>query len=99
MIAAGYGTQTIGLQTIPSSESAFLTALYVPLVPILMWLIFRKTPHIMTWVGAALAFAGLVLLTGNGFEQISLSFGQLLTILGAFAIALEIILLATLLER
>ncbi|MDC5254152.1 DMT family transporter [Acinetobacter baumannii] len=87
VIAAGYGTQTIGLQTIPSSESAFLTALYVPLVPILMWLIFRKTPHIMTWVGAALAFAGLVFLTGNGF-------GQLLTILGAFAIALEIIFIS-----
>ncbi|MCP5876980.1 DMT family transporter, partial [Klebsiella pneumoniae] len=67
VIVGGYGTQTIGLQTIPSSESAFLTALYVPLVPILMWLIFRKTPHVMTWVGAALAFAGLVLLTGNGF--------------------------------
>ncbi len=78
VIAVGYGTQTIGLQTIPSSESAFLTALYVPLVPILMWLIFRKIPHIMTWVGAALAFTGLVLLTGNGFKQISLSFGQLL---------------------
>ncbi|KCW37723.1 eamA-like transporter family protein [Acinetobacter baumannii 1032359] len=94
VIAAGYGTQTIGLQTIPSSESAFLTALYVPLVPILMWLIFRKTPHIMTWVGAALAFTGLVLLTGNGFKQISLSFGQLLTVLGAFAIALEIIFIS-----
>jgi drug/metabolite transporter (DMT)-like permease len=94
VIAAGYGTQTIGLQTIPSSESAFLTALYVPLVPILMWLIFRKTPHIMTWVGAALAFTGLVLLTCNGFKQISLSFGQLLTVLGAFAIALEIIFIS-----
>ncbi len=38
MIAIGYGTQTVGLQTISSSESAFLTALYVPLVPILLWL-------------------------------------------------------------
>jgi len=94
VIVGGYGTQTIGLQTIPSSESAFLTALYVPLVPILMWLIFRKTPHAMTWVGAALAFTGLVLLTGNGFEQISLSFGQLLTVLGSLAIALEIIFIS-----
>ncbi len=42
MIAIGYGTQTVGLQTISSSESAFLTALYVPLVPILLWLLFRK---------------------------------------------------------
>ena len=35
MIAIGYGTQTIGLQTILSSESAFLTALYVPLLPLI----------------------------------------------------------------
>lgn len=42
VIAIGYGTQTIALQTILSSESAFLTALYVPLVPILMWVIFQK---------------------------------------------------------
>ncbi|MGE8562120.1 MAG: EamA family transporter, partial [Acinetobacter sp.] len=52
VIAIGYGTQTIGLKTISSSESAFLTALYVPLVPILLWLLFRKTPQIMTWCGA-----------------------------------------------
>ena len=93
VIAIGYGTQTIGLKTISSSESAFLTALYVPLVPILLWLLFRKTPQIMTWCGAILAFLGLVFLTGNGFGQIQLNFGQLITILGSIAIALEIILI------
>lgn len=94
-IAIGYGTQTIGLQTISSSESAFLTALYVPLVPILMWLMFRKKPHIMTWLGCILAFMGLVLLTGNGLrlQSIQLSFGQIITLLGSIAIALEIILI------
>ncbi|TCB45337.1 DMT family transporter [Acinetobacter terrestris] len=93
VIAIGYGTQTIGLKTISSSESAFLTALYVPLVPILLWLLFRKTPQIMTWCGAVLAFLGLVFLTGNGFGQIQLNFGQIITILGSIAIALEIILI------
>lgn len=93
VIALGYGTQTIGLQSISSSESAFLTALYVPLVPILLWLLFRKTPQIMTWCGAALAFLGLVFLTGNGFGQVQLNFGQMITILGSIAIALEIILI------
>ncbi|MGE8561609.1 MAG: DMT family transporter, partial [Acinetobacter sp.] len=67
--------------------------LYVPLVPILLWLLFRKTPQIMTWCGAILAFLGLVFLTGNGFGQIQLNFGQLITILGSIAIALEIILI------
>lgn len=93
MIAIGYGTQTIGLQSILSSESAFLTALYVPLVPILMWIIFQKRHALMTWIGTALAFIGLVLLTGNGFSSITLSYGQVLTLICAFVIALEIILI------
>ena len=93
MIAIGYGTQTIGLQSILSSESAFLTALYVPLVPILMWVIFQKSPSLMTWIGSALAFTGLVLLTGNGFSNITLSYGQVLTLICALVIALEIILI------
>lgn len=94
VIATGYTTQTIGLQTISSSESAFLTALYVPLVPILLWLLFRKKPALMTWCGAGLAFLGLVFLTGNGFGAIQLNFGQIITLLGSIAIALEIILIS-----
>ncbi|OTG67603.1 DMT family transporter [Acinetobacter silvestris] len=92
-IAIGYGTQTVGLQTISSSESAFLTALYVPLVPIFLWFIFRKAPHVMTWIGALCAFIGLILLTGNGMNQFNFNFGQTLTLLGSIAIALEIILI------
>lgn len=93
-IAIGYGTQTIGLKSISSSESAFLTALYVPLVPILLLLVFRKIPHLMTLIGVSFAFIGLVFLTGNGFGQISLNFGQSITILGSIAIAMEIILIS-----
>lgn len=93
VIGIGYGTQTIALQSILSSESAFLTALYVPLVPILMWVIFQKRPSLMTWIGTILAFIGLVLLTGNGISTISLSYGQTLTLICAFVIALEIILI------
>ena len=35
-IMLGYGLQTMGLQTISSSQSAFITALYVPFVPLLL---------------------------------------------------------------
>jgi hypothetical protein len=45
MIAIGYGTQTIGLQSILSSESAFLTALYVPLVLFSCGLFFKNHHH------------------------------------------------------
>lgn len=92
-ISIGYATQTVGLQSISSSESAFLTALYVPLVPILLWLIFRKTPALMTWLGVILAFVGLVLLTGNHLGQFSFNFGQGITLFGSIAIALEIVLI------
>ena len=93
LIAIGYGTQTIALQSILSSESAFLTALYVPLVPILMWLIFHKRPSLMVWLGTTLAFTGLLLLTGNSFSTIQFNDGQTLTLICALAVALEIILI------
>ena len=48
MIFLGYGLQTVGLQTINSSTSAFITALYVPLVPVLQWIVFRKPPRALT---------------------------------------------------
>lgn len=92
-ITLGYGLQTIGLQEITSSESAFLTALYVPIVPLLLWLVLGQPPRWMSWVGIALAFSGLVLLTGNGLGSLSLNRGQLLTVISAVAIAGEILLI------
>ncbi len=43
-IALGYGLQTWGLQSISSSKSAFITAMYVPLVPLLQWLCLGRMP-------------------------------------------------------
>lgn len=93
-IFLGYGLQTAGLQTISSSKSAFITALYVPMVPLLQWLVMRKPPHAMSWVGIALAFAGLVLLAGPEAGGMGLGLGELLTLLSAVAIAAEILLIS-----
>ncbi len=41
-IFLGYFLQTVGLQTITSSISAFLTALYVPFVPLFQWILFTR---------------------------------------------------------
>lgn len=40
----GYGLQAEGLTTIASSRSGFFTALYVPLVPLVQFCLFRKRP-------------------------------------------------------
>lgn len=93
-IAGGYGLQTWGMQTISSSQSAFLTALYVPVVPLLQWLVLRRPPGIMAWLGIALAFSGLVLVAGPQQSGIALSAGESATLLSTLAIAAEIILIS-----
>ena len=92
-IFLGYALQSHGLKTITSSQSAFITALYVPLVPLLQWLILRRPPQLMSWIGIVFAFVGLVLLAGPQAGSIRLSAGEIVTLLSALAIAAEIILI------
>ncbi len=93
MIYLGYGLQTVGLQTINSSTSAFITSLYVPMVPLLQWLVFRKPPRLLTWIGAGLAFAGLVLLSDPGSAGFALGEGEIVTLVSTLPIAAEIVLI------
>ncbi|BDH46365.1 membrane protein [Salmonella enterica subsp. enterica serovar Choleraesuis] len=93
-IAFGYTLQTWGLRTIPSSQSAFITAMYVPLVPLLQWLLIRRMPGFMSWVGIALAFCGLMFLAGPQQSGLKLNAGEMLTLAGAVAIAAEIIMIS-----
>ncbi|MCZ2203461.1 DMT family transporter [Bartonella sp. A05] len=89
----GYALQAAGLQTIISSQSAFISALYVPMVPILQWIFLKKPPHFACWIGIIFAFIGLIFVSGQGFKGIDFSTGEILTLLGALAIAGEIILI------
>ena len=93
-IMLGYGLQTIGLQTIPSSQSAFITALYVPFVPLLQWLVLGRRPGLMPSIGIVLAFSGLMLLSGPGGASLNFSPGEITTLISAIAIAAEIILIS-----
>lgn len=89
----GYAFQAMGLQTIISSQSAFITALYIPIVPMLQWIIFKKPPRLACWVGIIFAFIGLILVSGQKSGRFDFSKGEILTLLGALAIAGEIILI------
>lgn len=92
-IMLGYGLQTIGLQTIPSSQSAFITALYVPFVPLLQWLVLGRRPGLMPTLGIGLAFAGLMLVSAPNGASLNFSPGEMATLVSAIAIAAEIILI------
>ncbi|MEG3112850.1 DMT family transporter [Pantoea sp. T14] len=93
-IAGGYGLQTYGMQTITSSQSAFLTALYVPVVPLLQWVFLRRPPSVMAWLGISLAFGGLLLIAGPQDGRINLNQGEIATLISTLAIAAEIILIS-----
>ncbi|CAX55996.1 DMT family transporter [Erwinia pyrifoliae] len=92
-IGAGYGLQAYGMQTISGSKSAFITALYVPLVPLLQWIFLGRMPGLMSWIGVILAFCGLLLLANPGSGAISFNPGEMATLLSTLAIAAEIILI------
>ncbi len=93
-IMLGYGLQTVGLQTISSSQSAFITALYVPFVPLLQWVILGRRPGLMPSIGISLAFIGLMLLAGPNGRSLQFSPGEIATVVSAVAIAAEIILIS-----
>lgn len=70
--------QQAGLVSTSAGKSGFITALYVVLVPVASWLLFRKNPGRWIWISILLAVAGLFLLCVPGGESFSLASGDLL---------------------
>jgi drug/metabolite transporter (DMT)-like permease len=88
-----YTLQTWGLRSISSSQSAFITGMYVPVVPFVQWLFSRRAPRLAGWLGIGCAFCGLVLLTGwRQIVSLQLGAGEVGTLVAAGLIALEIVL-------
>lgn len=54
--------QQIGLVSVSAGKAGFITALYVVLVPIAGWLVFRKRAGWVVWIGVLIAVAALYLL-------------------------------------
>lgn len=94
-IFLGYGLQTLGLHYVTSSQSAFITTLYVPFVPFLQWFLTKKAPGLFMWLSVGCAFIGLVILTGyQNFLTLHFGKGEIITCLCALSIACEISLLS-----
>ena len=62
LLFAASSLQQIGLVTTSAGKAGFITALYVVLVPVAAWLLFRKNPGRIIWMGVALAVVALWLL-------------------------------------
>ena len=92
LLWASFALQTVGLVFTTPAKSAFLTALYVLLVPLLNRALFGARFTRPVRIGIALAFAGLTLLAHP--EDLSrVNRGDVLTVGCALAFALHIVLL------
>ena len=88
----GMFCQTFGLKYTTASNSGFLTALSVVLVP--LWVMaFRGTvPRLRAWAGILMAAAGVCFMTaspaGSSFNK-----GDLLTLVGAVSFSVQIVMI------
>lgn len=83
-----YIPQTIGLGYTSAANSGFITGLFVVIVPILAYALFRKKPSPWEAVALLLSLAGLWFLTG-GIS--GMNFGDLITLIAAFFYALHLL--------
>ncbi|MDR2714915.1 MAG: DMT family transporter [Coriobacteriales bacterium] len=80
--------QQIGLVTTSASKSAFITTLYIVLVP-LIGIAFMHRTHWNTWISVGIAVVGLYLLCIT--ESLTITSGDFILILGAVFWALHIL--------
>ena len=81
-------SQVLGLKYTSPAKTAFITGLYVAIVPFLVWVIARRSPGLTQVAGAAVAVAGLGVLSLRG--NFTLSLGDTLNVVAALSLACQI---------
>ena len=97
MMFGGIGLQQTALLYTNVANAAFLTALYVPLVPLIAAFCLRRHVPLNIWPAVFLSMAGSYLLSGT--SSLDAQFGDILIIGGAFFWAGHILLIQHALEK
>ena len=94
LLFLGAAMQQIGMMTTTVTNAGFLTALYIPVVPVVAWVLFRQLPHWTAWLAALGCLVGTWLLTGGapGDGLPSLRAGDWWVIASAVPWALHVVL-------
>lgn len=87
-----YAFQTIGCQYTTAGKNAFLTTIYVILVPLFLWILTKQQPKPQTIIAAFIALVGIALLSLQ--EDFSINKGDLLTIFCSIGFSLHMIFIA-----
>ncbi|AEA34068.1 DMT family transporter [Hippea maritima] len=85
-----YAFQTVALEYSKATIVGFLTGLNVIITPFLSALLIKKIPRIYSQIGAVFAFIGMTMMSLN--ENLSLSYGDILGVICAVFVAIQIVL-------
>ena len=83
--------QQMGLVTVSAGKAGFITALYVVLVPVAAWILFRRNPGKVIWLGVAISVVALWLLCMPAGAGFSLQTGDLLVLGCAVSFTFQIL--------
>ena len=85
--------QTVGLNYIGGGRSAFISATYVLMVPLMVWALKKVFPGWVKLIAAMLCMLGMYMLTGEDVSEGSL-LGDGLTVICALTFAVQVIVIA-----
>lgn len=85
LLFVSYVLQTEGCKYTTAGKNAFLTTVYVIIVPFLYWVLARRRPDGYSFIAAFLALVGIGLLSLQG--DFSINYGDVLTLLCGFVFA------------
>lgn len=91
-LALAYAFQTIGCKYTTAGKNAFLTTIYVILVPFLNWLIAKRKPDVYSIIAAILSVIGIGFLSLRG--DLTINIGDFLTLICGLCYALHIVYIA-----
>jgi drug/metabolite transporter (DMT)-like permease len=97
LMGLGAVMQQIGIVSTTVTNAGFLTALYVPLVPIFSMLLLREPPHWSVWPGGAACLFGAFLLSGA--HDLVLHTGDAWVIASAIPWALHVLFVGRVADR
>lgn len=97
LMLLGAAMQQIGIVNTSVTNAGFLTALYVPLVPVLSWLVLRHLPHWSVWPGALACLIGAFLLSGA--HELKIGLGDLWVIGSAIPWAVHVLMVGRVADR
>ena len=89
LLFASYVLQTEGCKYTTAGKNAFLTTVYIIIVPFLYWIISKKRPDSYSFVAAFLALIGVGLLSLQG--GFGMNFGDFLTVLCGITFSVHLI--------